>query len=412
LAGRGAACGAGLRHDERAGRGRCAGNRRWRKSRLQRSRPDCPGRRQRRRDARRPAPDRVQPRRGDYRQPDRQPGSDSHTRFFRPGLDCRRNAATLASAGPATFAANFPRAPRTDTFYPVALANALRGARTANTDTDIVARFNPALDSNDDCLRGAGWYYGIDGATPDGQPSFVSTVAHELIHGLGFVSLVALDDAGADRAGQFPRSPSGARYADIYSSLIRDLSFAGQPLWPELSDAQRRGSLTHGPDVVFAGKSTVAYGAPELVAGTTQGRVRVFAPDPVVRASSISHWDTSLTPDQIMEPVASGAERVTRGIGLSACALQDIGWTLNTGWTLIGMTRCPDRSQQAIAGGSAADYVTVEGPAISAGGAAPAASGDNGGGGCTLAPGARFDPVWLLLLAAAIVALRRRRHRA
>jgi len=226
---------------------------------------------------------------------------------FDRGLDCRRNAATLASAGPATFAANFPRAPRTDTFYPVALANALRGARTANTDTDIVARFNPALDSNDDCLRGAGWYYGIDGATPDGQPSFVSTVAHELIHGLGFVSLVALEASGADRAGQFPRSPSGARYADIYSSLIQDLSFAGQPLWPDLSDAQRRQSLTHDASVVFAGDSTGANGASALQAGTNQGRVNVFAPDPVIRASSISHWDTSLTPDQIMEPVVPPA---------------------------------------------------------------------------------------------------------
>jgi len=135
----------------------------------------------------------------------------------------------------------------------------------------------------------------------------VSTVAHELIHGLGFVSLVALEASGADRAGQFPRSPSGARYADIYSSLIQDLSFAGQPLWPDLSDAQRRQSLTHDASVVFAGDSTGANGASALQAGTNQGRVNVFAPDPVIRASSISHWDTSLTPDQIMEPVVPPA---------------------------------------------------------------------------------------------------------
>lgn len=326
---------------------------------------------------------------------------------FDRALGCERNAATLGSAGPATYAANFQGAREADTFYPVALANALRGARLANTNNDIVGRFNARLDGDDDCLRGAGWYYGIDGATPAGQPSFVSTVAHELTHGLGFVSLVALMDAGADRAGQFPRAPSGARYPDIYSSRIQDLSFAGQPFWPELSDAQRRQSLTHGPNVVFAGASTVANGAPALSSGTNQGRVRIFAPDPVVRASSISHWDAVLAPDQIMAPFATGDDRVTRGQGLSTCVLQDIGWTLRN-------TRCPDNSGRVIAG--AADDTNVSVEPLDTGrtdGAARARKGDGGssGGGCTLAPGGRFDPLWLLLIAGAAATLRRRASR-
>lgn len=329
--------------------------------------------------------------------------------FFDAGLSCGRNTATLASASAKTFTANFRGAPRANLYYPVALANALRGQRSRNTNSDIVGRFNPGLDGDADCLRGAGWYYGIDGATPTGQPSFVSTVAHELTHGLGFVSLVALADGGGTRAGQFQRASSGGRYPDVYSSLLQDLAIAGQPFWPELSDAQRRESLTHGPDLVFAGSSTTANGAPALNNGVNQGRVRVYAPSPVRRASSISHWDPSVEPDQIMEPFATGASRITAGIGLSSCALQDIGWTLT------GMTRCPDRSQQAIAAGSIDDYVTIEGPASPASGAVTASSGNDAsssGGGCTLVPGTRFDPLWPLLLATAAVALRRRRRRA
>ena len=271
----------------------------------------------------------------------------------------------------------------------------------------MAARFNPGLDSNANCLGGQGWYYGIDGATPDDQPSFVSTVGHELTHGLGFVSLVAVASDDDTQPGQFPRAPSGARYPDIYSSRIQDLEVSGQPFWPDLSDAQRRDSLTNTPDVVFGGSSTTANGAPALTAGTNQGRVRLYTPRTLSRASSIAHWDPSLSPDQIMEPFATGGDTVTRGIGLSACALQDMGWML------ANNARCPDDSSDAILGGATEDDVTVEEPMemTAAGGESASRNDDDGGGGgCTLADNARFDPLWMLLLVgAAGAALRRRR---
>ena len=329
---------------------------------------------------------------------------------FDDSLACGRTAATLASASPATFVANFAsqRSRAANTFYPLALANALRGRRVANTVNDVAARFNPGLDSNANCLGGQGWYYGIDGATPDDQPSFVSTVGHELTHGLGFVSLVAVASDDDTQPGQFPRASNGARYPDIYSSRIQDLEVSGQPFWPDLSDAQRRDSLTNTPDVVFGGSSTTANGAPALTAGTNQGRVRLYTPRTLSRASSIAHWDPSLSPDQIMEPFATGGDTVTRGIGLSACALQDMGWML------ANNARCPDDSSDAILGGATEDDVTVEEPMdmTAAGGESASRNDDDdgGGGGCTLADNARFDPLWMLLLVgAAGAALRRRR---
>ena len=41
---------------------------------------------------------------------------------------------------------------------------------------------------------------------------------------------------------------------------------------------------------------------PLVRAGTTDGFVRLYSPNPAAPGSSVSHWDPSLTPDQLMEP--------------------------------------------------------------------------------------------------------------
>lgn len=89
----------------------------------------------------------------------------------------------LGSAGPYDSYANFPNAPETDMFYPVALANELAGADQNGADPEIRAQFN----SNRD------WYLGTDGDTPITQHDFVSVVLHEIAHGLGFVGGMAVN---------------------------------------------------------------------------------------------------------------------------------------------------------------------------------------------------------------------------
>jgi hypothetical protein len=322
---------------------------------------------------------------------------------FNDQLSCAANSATLGAASPVTFTANFSgaSAAEANVFYPVALANALRGERVDGTEDDIRGEFNPRIDTDAECLQGNGWYYGIDGATPSDQPSFVSTVEHELTHGLGFISLVALTDNESANAGQFPLTSDGrTRYPDIYSSLIQDLSFPEDPLWPDLEDEQRADSLTNGSDVVWSDINTGSRAASILERGLTEGRVRLYAPARIRPASSISHLDTSLTPDQIMEPFATGRDQVTNGIGLSSCLLEDIGWGLANG------ARCPDESEQAVLG---AEADAPAAPPTSAGGGDD--DGGSGGGGCTLVGEGRFDPVWLVLLLAAAGVLAGRRRR-
>lgn len=345
---------------------------------------------------------------------------------FRASFDelaCAPDRATLGSTAPTGMAIGFDGAPREDRAYPVALANALRGSRLSGTSSDVLSQFNSRLDSGD-CLGGMGWYYGIDGDAPSNSLSFVRTAQHELTHGLGFFSYVLLSDAGnAGSRGQFPLATDGNRYPDVFSALIRDLSFRGD-LWPDLSDAERAESLTNGPHVVWGEPNTNGAAQTYLTSGLEQGRIRLYAPDPIEPGSSISHWDTSLEPDQIMEPIAVSESESFGGIGLSSCVLEDIGWTLVNG------VRCPDENSETIAGGveinvniehaADADGETepsrpaepVEAPDDDSGGGSNS-GGDSsgGGGGCTLGDRARFDPIWLvfLLTAGGVVGWRRRR---
>lgn len=329
---------------------------------------------------------------------------------FDETLSCDRESATLGAAGPITYVANFTTTSRarSNVFYPLALANALRGSRVPDTANDIRATFNPTLDEGTNCLESASWYYGIDGVTPSDRPSFVSTVEHELTHGVGFISLVALTDDANSRAGQFPQtSDGGARLPDIYSTFIQDLSFPNDPLWTDLTDEQRARSLTNGENVVWSDINTGSRAASILTAGLKEGRVKLYAPSPVSPGSSISHWDESLSPDQIMEPFATGNDDVASGIGLTTCVLEDIGWTLANG------ARCPDEADQAIANPQEPEEEPTEPvtePVVSTGGSSSSNSSSGSGGGCTLTGEGRFDPLWALLLAVGAFGVCRRRR--
>lgn len=61
------------------------------------------------------------------------------------------------------------------------------------------------------------------------------------------------------------------------------------------------------------------------LAGTDgSGHLLLYAPNPVVNGSSISHWDTSAVPDLLMQPGI--AFDLTHGVDLTLAALRDLGW--------------------------------------------------------------------------------------
>ena len=62
-----------------------------------------------------------------------------------------------------------------------------------------------------------------------------------------------------------------------------------------------------------------------------QGRAFMFAPNPIQTGSSVSHWDTSLFPNQLMEPNISGdlIHSVAVPADLTGSELRDVGWSFN-----------------------------------------------------------------------------------
>ena len=63
----------------------------------------------------------------------------------------------------------------------------------------------------------------------------------------------------------------------------------------------------------------------------SQGRALMYTPKPVEGGSSVSHWDTSLFPNQLMEPNISGDLIHSAAVpaDLTGSQLRDVGWAFN-----------------------------------------------------------------------------------
>ena len=256
-------------------------------------------------------------------------------------LACASNAAVLGSAGAGSVWTG--ATPVANTWYPVSLANSLAGFDLCPTPggcgpgvptSDIVATLN--LDVDDiagtcsvsggactfdadcpmsetcGCLVGVSWWYGIGAQPAIGTISLYDTVLHELGHGLGFSTQVDLV-TGAEM-GMTP---------DIFETYLED--HASGMTWPALTDMQRAASaVAQGDDELhWVGEaSQVDCGYLEDGAGTT-GHLRMYSPSPLQPGSSVSHWDTSFVPNELMEPAATlfAEERMTRAL------MQDLGWS-------------------------------------------------------------------------------------
>jgi hypothetical protein len=105
-------------------------------------------------------------------------------------LECDSTSGVLGSAGAWNVFADFPNG-RPGTWYPAALANKLAGVRLFDDpdftqSADLRASFNGDL-GKPGCLDGLSFYLGLDGkADPATQIDLLTTVLHEIGHGLGF----------------------------------------------------------------------------------------------------------------------------------------------------------------------------------------------------------------------------------
>jgi len=225
-------------------------------------------------------------------------------------LICTSTSAQLGGAGPLSGTANFANAPVQNTLYSIALANALAGQDLDPGVNDIFAQFNSQLDGRASCLGGARWWLGINGQpAPAGTISLFETVLHEMAHGLGFLTFT---------------NQSGQRFANLndpYLLNLFDLSL--NQSWATMTDFQRSFSSVNNGNLVWTGPN-VASGAGVITGGRSNGLLRMYAPSVFEPGSSVSHWDTALSPDELMEPFATFTSDSTATV----LALQDMGWPL------------------------------------------------------------------------------------
>ncbi|MBX3726853.1 MAG: hypothetical protein KF823_13160 [Xanthomonadales bacterium] len=167
-------------------------------------------------------------------------------------LTCGSQGTTLARAGPVALASNFPNAPRPNTAYHIAHANALARVDLDSRD-DVVAEFNLAVDSG--CSTGvSGWWYGLDPAqpVPADRIALLPVALHELAHGLGFSAQTDL------ATGQFPGSSP-----TLWSHYLYDLQRGRH--WRALSAAERAQSARDDPWLVWSGRAVSRGGADVLL---------------------------------------------------------------------------------------------------------------------------------------------------
>ena len=227
-------------------------------------------------------------------------------------LTCSPTSGILGSAGATGFYANFPNAPRLDTWYPSALANSFAGADLDPTSPDIEAQFNSSLGTVASCLTGLNWWYGIGGTAPANTIPFYQTVVHELAHGLGFLTIVNLT-TGAPEQG-----------LDDDFMLYLENHNTGKK-WPAMSNAERKASAVNTGALHWTGPAVVAASGVLTAGRGASGHVQMYAPATLLPGYSVSHCDTSLTPNEILEPFAdANASRTCSPPQL----LHDIGWGL------------------------------------------------------------------------------------
>jgi hypothetical protein len=226
-------------------------------------------------------------------------------------LTCTADGAVGGFAGSNAVSKDFAGAPETDTYYPIALANAIAGVDLDPGTADINATFNSDVD-NAVCLGDTSWYYGFDANPPAGDIDFVTVVLHELGHGLGFQTFIDVE--------------TGAKFdgTDDAFMLLLEHHGATPSAYSGMTDAQRLAANTADPDLHWLGAEVLKLASDiPLTAGFLSGHVRMYAPDPVELGSSVSHFSTALSPDELMEPSYTAPDH---NVGMSLRLMQDIGW--------------------------------------------------------------------------------------
>ncbi len=238
-------------------------------------------------------------------------------------LSCNTNSATLGSAG-ATNNFSYGSAPsglEDSTFYPVGLINAI-GSSDVDGDSDITAEFNRDI-GDADCLASSDWYYGF-GTPTASEIGFTTVLLHEMTHGLGFASLVDPSD-GSKASG----------LDDIFSNSLFDNATGLNFDDGAETDQNREDAAISVTGLLWSGSNANSQAMGLLTNGFNDvdsdgtfesgDKIEMYAPGTIESGSSVSHFNTDASPNELMEPSYTEGQY---DLGLAIYLLQDLGWSI------------------------------------------------------------------------------------
>lgn len=214
----------------------------------------------------------------------------------------------LAATGIANYLRNFPGAQKYQTWYPIAIAEKILEQEINGNQADMFVAVNPSIT----------WYYGKDGKTPSTKYDFVSTMLHELAHGLGYsASFGIIGDQGSygKIGGEGTGSPA------IYDWYVENV------------DAKKLTSFTNNSaDLKKQFTSSGLFFNSTLVNAANKGlRAPLYAPSTYAEGSSISHLDDATynnTINALMTFAADRGESILDPGPVTKAMLGEMGWAM------------------------------------------------------------------------------------
>jgi hypothetical protein len=95
-----------------------------------------------------------------------------------------------------------------------------------------------------------------------------------------------------------------------------------------MTNGQRAASAIDTNDLHWVGAAVVANSGVLSSGKHASGHVQMYSPNPVEQGSSVSHFSTACSPDELMEPIYTDA---LHGVSLARHLLTDIGWGASGG---------------------------------------------------------------------------------
>jgi hypothetical protein len=200
--------------------------------------------------------------------------------------------------------------------YPKALANKLTHSELS-TATPIAADMTIKISSNPPLP----WYYGTDANCPIGNIDFVTTLLHEIGHGLGFSTTVRLNAA----------TPPAPAYG--FGLTGTPLVIADKSISDNLGTTLLTSFVSPStPLTNFCQSNNVCFNGSNATIQNGGTRPKLSSPSPFVNGSSINHWDKITYPvgnaNTLLSPSKTNGEAIHNLGDITLGYLEDIGWTV------------------------------------------------------------------------------------